>query len=241
MNNLPSVVMLSCTKGRHFHIERVLKCFLDQDYIGNCTLLIYNNSNISQELGNFNIPEYKKVILINNCIDLKTRLPYNNLGAIYRDALLYIPENTDIVNHSDDDDLYLPNHITEGVKGMVNSKKKAYKPKFSYYLTVDGITPIENTLEPSIFIDYKHLKSTGYHETTTNQHYAWLQPLIPDDIFVDPNGKKTFIYCWAGGVFKTSGDPDNKLNFERYENFSKQHGDRIITPLNHIPELDIFK
>lgn len=238
MESLPNVCMISATKGRHFHIERVLKCFLDQDYIGKSTLLIYNNSSVVQQLDNFEIPENKSVILINNCIDLKTKLPYDNLGAIYRDALTFVPEDTDIVNHSDDDDLYLPNHITEGVKGIVNSGKTAYKPKFSYYLTEDGTHVIENTLEPSIFVKFKHLQSTGYHETTSNQHYGWLLPLLPDDIFVDPNGKKTFIYTWNGGVFKTSGCNEQDIVFEKYQNFSREHGDKIITPVKNIPELN---
>lgn len=227
---LPHVLMLTCTKGRHFHVERVVRCFLEQDYNGKHTLLIYNNSSILQELGKFKIADNKRIILINKSTDSKTNLPYRTLGAIYNDALSYIPNDVDIVNGADDDDIYLPNHISEGVKGLMSSGKKAYKPKFSWYLTSDGITPIENTLEPSIFVKFSHLKEYGYFDNTVNQHHKWINPLLPNDIYVDPKGKKTFIYTWNGGVFKTSGDPMNDINFQRYENFSTQHGDSVIEP-----------
>lgn len=232
MNELPTTACITPTKGRHKHIERVLTCFLEQDYIGKSILLIYNNSNIQQTLGKFEIPENKQVILINNHVDRASQEPYTNLGAIYRDILSYIPEEVSIITHMDDDDIYLPSHISSGVFNLIKSDKLAYKPKFSWFLTSEGVKPIENVLEPSIFIYRDHLIKHGYYENTINQHHKWLESLKPDKLLVDPKGKKTFIYTWDGGVFKTSGDPLNEINFQRYDNFSQDHGDQIITPFD---------
>ena len=83
---------------------------LNQDYDGLQTLLIYNNAEVSLDLQLNDLPTNKEVILINNYKSKTTRMPYNNLGEIYMDCLDYIEKlglKPDIVNHMDDDDIYL--------------------------------------------------------------------------------------------------------------------------------------
>jgi hypothetical protein len=194
--------------------------------------LIFNNAFESQELGTIDLPENKKIILINNCMDLKTGMAYTNLGSVYRDALEFLTEDYDIATHMDDDDVYLPNHISEGVKGMICM---AYKPATSYYLDSTGLTEQSNVLEPSIFVLFKYLKDAGYYETNVNLHHKWLKDLAETgNLFVKKDGIPTFIYDWSGmiPVWKTSGDPDNPENFNNYTKNSKDWGDRIITPVD---------
>lgn len=237
--NLPFVTAITATAGRHNCLERIVKYFLDQDYAGDHLLLIYNNSEIAQELGSFSYPKNKRIFLINNSLDKRTNAPYTNLGAIYRDALLYVPSLTQIVCHMDDDDAYLPNHISEGVKGFQNAllaEKLAYKPEQSWYRHEAGTVRAGNTLEPSIFIDYDFLCKHGYSMETGAQHLLWHNALVQDNLLlVDPAGIPTFIYVWDGkepGVWKTSGDAGNVNNFNNYRRASQNHGDRIITPVS---------
>src|SRR5687768_607415 len=172
------VLAICATCGRHTLLERSLGLFLRQDYQGEHTLLIYNNSPIEQSLTPLELPDNKHVILINQHIDSRTGLQYTNLGAIYNDVLNYISlEKHWIVTHWDDDDLFLPNHIEEGVKGFKRGMVKGYKPKKSYYRSAEGITLTENTLEPSIFVCPVHLKMYGYSLKTTEQHLQWVEPL----------------------------------------------------------------
>lgn len=231
------VLAICATCGRHTLLERSLRLFLEQTYIGEHTLLIYNNSPIAQRLSSLELPDNKQVILINNHIDSLTGQQYTSLGAIYNDIIkrANITEY-DIVTHWDDDDLFLPDHIKEGVWGLVRTGGTAYKPKYSFYRSDKGVTLSENTLEPSIFVDSHHVAKYGYSLTTTEQHLQWVNPLIANaELFVDPSGKPTLIYNWGDTdiwTYKTSGDYHNPANFDNCRNFSQDHGDFVITPWN---------
>lgn len=225
------------TCGRHTLSERSVRMFLDQDYEGEHGLLIYNNSSVPQNLFPHTYNGNKSVVLINQHLDSRTGDPYTNLGAIYRDAIGYISEDTDVIIHWDDDDLFLPDHISEGVKGVTRAREQgkiAYKPAQSYYRHPGGIQLMSNTLEPSIFVPFSHLREYGYHESTSDQHLRWVDPLAyGGQILVDDKGKPTMIYNWGDKdipTFKTSGNAGNPDNFQNYRNFSTDHGDQIITP-----------
>lgn len=230
------VCAITATAGRHFCIERSVGLFLNQTY-DNCIQLIYQNSDVYQEL---RVPFEKqnKIILINENIDSKTGEPYKTLGAIYNDALRYIPEDIDIITFWDDDDIFMPNHIEEGVRGYqraLNVGKISYKPSQSYFRHSGGVNLASNTLEPSIFTKASFIQEYGFSDTTSDQHLKWVNPLTyQQKIFVDPNGIPTLIYNWGDDFFtwKTSGDPNNPENFNNYRKNSIDHGDKIITPLS---------
>lgn len=234
-------IAICATCGRHRCVERTLAFFLDQDYSGDHMLLIYNNSDIEQSLPDLTLPKNKKVLLVNNHINLRTSEPYTNLGDIYTDTLSFIPDEYDVLTFMDDDDIFLPNHITQGVIGLYRAytnsfdgkKYIAYKPAKSYYRDIRGISLMSNTLEPSIFVETKHVREYGFSPLTTEQHLRWVNPLVTkQQIFVDEEGTPTLIYNWGDTfhTFKTSGDFHNPNNFSNYRSASKDHGDRIITP-----------
>jgi len=234
------------TCGRHTCVERSVRMFLDQDY-KNKTLFIFQNSVIPQRLDE-NVG-YRDVILINRPLNLESNR-YKSLGDIYRTALYFLNQEVeltddDIITFWDDDDLFLPNHISAGVRGYKkgeNARKLfgprfiAYKPAKSYYRHMNGIELMSNTLEPSIFVKATHILEHGFSDTTTEQHLQWVDPLVRDQsIFVDPEGEPTLIYNWGDydiPTYKTSGDCHNPDNFDNCRNYSSEHGDQIITPLS---------
>lgn len=241
------ITSICATKGRHHLLERSIKFFLDQDYEGEHTLLIFNNSEVKQSLGisepGICSPTYwgnmknKSVILVNKNIDSKTGLPYTNLGAIYNDALQYVGSNCDVIQHWDDDDIFLPGHLRLGAIGLYDSMLfggKAYKPAQSYYRHAEGVMLTANNLEPSIFVLADHIRKYGYSLTTTEQHLQWLEPLRQEgSILVTQFGTPTLVYNWGDAnipTWKTSGDPNNPKNFDNYTNFSQDHGNQVITP-----------
>lgn len=231
------VACITATCGRHRCVERTLAFFLDQDYSEDHMLLIYNNSDVEQSLPDLTLPDNKKVLLVNNHVNLRTGEPYSNLGDIYTDALSFIPDEYNVFTFMDDDDIFLPNHISEGTlgyfRGNINKGSIAYKPAKSYYRDVRGISLMSNTLEPSIFVQSKHIRNYGFSPVTTEQHLRWVNPLVYNNqIFVDEEGSPTLIYNWGDTfpTFKTSGDFHNPNNFSNYRSSSKDHGDRIITP-----------
>lgn len=221
--------LLTCTCGRHSLLERSVGLFLAQETKYPCTQVIFNNSDVPLVL---HLPEGTpsnlKVRLVNSC-----NKNYNNLGEIYNDALNHIPSGG-IVNHYDDDDVILPNHVEEGIKGLeITFGYQAYKPQFSYYLYNNEVTKVGNTMEPSIFLYTNVLKWLGYHSTTSDQHLKWVNYLTDNNLlYVDPEGEPTLVYEWGNSVptFKTSGNPTNPQNFNNYRAFSQDHGDGIITP-----------
>lgn len=239
------VCAIMATCGRHKLAERSIRFFLDQDYKDEHLLLIYNNSSVHQalhieEAKNSNTTIHysaemgnKSVILINKDPDIS----YSNLGEIYTDALKYVPEDTDVIVHWDDDDIFLPNHITEGVKGLekaIEEGKISYKPAQSYYRHPGGIQLMSNTLEPSIFVLASHIREHGYGLTTTDQHLQWVNPLVyGGKIRVDEAGASTLIYNWGDTdipTFKTSGNAGHPNNFKNYRDFSRDHGDQVLIP-----------
>lgn len=232
------VTLITATCGRHKLLERSIRFFLEQDYQGVHEMLIYNNSPIQQGLGNFSTEKPNKLItLVNQSTANRTNQPYQNLGDIYNDAIRYVSPDTDVISHFDDDDIFLPNHITEGIKGLrrgIDLGKIAYKPAQSYYRHPGGIQLMNNTLEPSIFVAAHHIKKYGYSETTTDQHLQWVNPLVYEQkIFVDENGIPTLVYNWGDTdipTFKTSGNAGHPNNFKNYRDFSRDHGDLVLNP-----------
>lgn len=247
-----TVTAIMATCGRHHLAERSLRFFLDQlhdpekDHKDIFRLLIYNNSDVELKIdpnlwdGGEDLKEYKSVQLVNQHLSDRTGEPYTNLGDIYNDALKHIPDTTDIIVHWDDDDIFLPNHLYEGVRGLQKAYlqsdliAEAYKPAKSYYRHPRGVELMSNTLEPSIFVEAPHILKYGYSLTTTDQHLQWVNPLVYENkIFVDEKGTPTLIYNWGDveiPTFKTSGNATHPGNFNNYRNFSRDHGDRILTP-----------
>lgn len=227
------VGLITATKNRHTQLEHCIRFSLNQDY-DNMVHLIYNNAGDPQELHE-SLPK-GKYILINNHIDLYTGKPYTNLGAIYRDALFFLPDSVDIINFFDDDDIFLPYHVSEGVKGFQKGQKKAYKPELSYFKNGHQVSLTGNNMEPSIFVLRSHIVQYGFHLSTSDQHMAWLTPLLEQQqLFVDKVGTPTLLYTWGNHIptFKTSGAAGNPNNFENYAAFSKDIGDGIITPIEN--------
>lgn len=174
-----------------------------------------------------------KFILVNNPINLRTHKQYTNLGDIYTDSLQFVPEDVDIINFMDDDDIFFPNHVEEGVKGIERGGLIAYKPQKSWYRYLNKLNLVENTLEPSIFVKKDHIIKYGFSPETTAQHLQWVKPLVDNkEIFVDPDGPPTYLCDWSQEIptFKTSGNPHHPNNFNNYSEWSKDSGDGIVTP-----------
>jgi len=181
---------------------------------------------------------------------------YSSVGEKYNLALNYMltqmsnnwRDKIDIVTSWDDDDIFLPNHLSSGVLGMETARAKdclAYKPRKSYYRYRDGeevkVSLVENTLEPSIFVDVNYLKDTGYANVSIKYHQQWLDPLIAQNkIFVDNSGTPTLVYNWGDNlpIYKMSGRGiDNQMNFELHKKNQLDFGTSVIKP---IPSAQVY-
>lgn len=237
MKQLPTVYCLTPTAGRFKMLRRVLKCFLEQDYEGESVLLIFNNSRVPFQLGEFEKKPNQHVVVLHRPFDVDG-LPYKNLGRVFAHMYRSIrPDKADVVTFMDDDDFYLPNHISEGVKGYLKAEaqgKLAYKPYYSWFKSSEGQKLAHNTHEPSFFTNAEFIRQVGFHPENVTYHLKWVDALTKDDkLFVDPDGVPTFVYDWSGEtpVYKISGN-DDEHNWSRCKQFSQDFGTGLLTPLN---------
>ena len=231
------VTLITCYIGRSKYIKRILASFLAQDYEGPIELILYHNGYGFHQLGAIELPSSRTIRLINNYIDKETGKEYTNTGAIFRDALTHATGS--IINFFDSDDLFLPNHVSEGVIGYyiaLRLGRVAYKPKYSYHVYGDKFSLEENNMEPSTFVGLDYLQIQGFDAVSSSYHQKWLTPLQNNKMILeDHEGIPTFLYDWHKGhnTFKISGAGDdserNFKNHRRYESaFVEEH---ILIPL----------
>jgi len=238
-----NVLLICCTFHRFSCLKRALKCYIDQDYPGDSTLFIYNSGR-EIRLPELSLPQNKKVVLVN------TTKRFDSVGEKYNNALeeASLLGNFDIVNSWDDDDLRLPTFISDGVEGMVKARTlnmRAYKSLYSYFRQNHGeISLMNNVMEPSIFVDYEHIKEKGYGNLNVKYHDSWLHPLIGEHtILADHDGRPSFIYNWGGdqSVFKMSGGAETPERYIIHQVNSTDTGEKENYTLSPSTDEEIAK
>ncbi len=234
------VTALMATHGRHCCCERAVGMFLEQTHQDK-HLIILQNSEVVQKLDK----HYDNITLVNEN-------NFSNLGDIYNRMIDFIPSDTDLICIFDDDDIFLPNHFSEGVLGFLRGGKKAYKPNYSYFVQGDDISPICNVLETSWFIDVNVIKKLKFKSECKAHHSTWINWLIENkELYVDLVGPKTLGCVWID-VDKTKtpllhssalGGSD-QVHFDFFRKHTVDHGDGTISPWNRAmldPIYDKFK
>lgn len=207
----PKVLQLTLNYNRFTLMRRSLKSFIDQDYQGPHTLLIWNTG-APLELGELHLPENKKVIVVNS------NKEYSCVGDKYNTAIEYL-NDYEVINMLDSDDFALPHNITNGVLGYQkaqNENKLAYKPLYNYFLNGSSCSLSSNVHEGSIFVNYEHVYKRKFFENSVKYHDKWLLPLIEENkILVDSEGKPGWVYTWGENIptYKMSGKEDSKGNY----------------------------
>jgi hypothetical protein len=219
--NKMKIVGVMATCGRHYYCERAVGMFLQQSHPDK-HLIIIQNSSVHQTLDK----DYSNITLIN-------KSDFSNLGQVYNEAIKHIPWDGGLWCCFDDDDVFLPNHFEEGEAGYIRGKKKAYKPKFSYFWNANKITPMSNVLETSWFIETSLIKSLGFREESKKHHFNWIDNLLATkQVYVDETGPKTMCCVWGQQekpLYHSSGD-GSPNNFNNFRKASVDHGDKVITP-----------
>lgn len=221
------ILGLCCTNGRFSYLQRLLTCFLHQNY-ENKMLLIYNNADIPIDM-----EPIKNVILVNNCIDLVTNDVYKDVGSIHRDALSFCPDNIDYISIMDDDDIFLPHHYSTANKYFYeNSKTKVWQPSHYFYkyskFNVE-LRTVDNNLEGSCVIEFDYLKKIGFGVGNSLEYnLSWFLEAGRTNVLSNENSSPTFC-CEYGqqDVIHTSifSDDNPQLNRVDLNERLKQRGD----------------
>lgn len=229
----PKISCVCCTYRRFHCIERIIQYFLNQTYT-NSELVIYNTDMDHPLKLDETLKECeKRITIINNGIDLKTKLPYTNVGAIRRDSILYT--KGDYYNCFDDDDIFLPHHLQQLIDGIERTKRKAFKPSHSFFRKGDGTIEIcKNVFEASLLVDIKEL---NFNLTSGSEHLGWYDRLRDEGELNEnePNTLPAYCFDWIYNPIashKQSGEIDNQNNFENHKARSTDYAIRPLTTVD---------
>lgn len=230
---------LCCTNGRFSYLKRVLSFFLTQSH-ENKILVIFNNSEIA-----INIVNIPNVLLINNYIDYTTHLPYQNVGAIFRDALSHVPTDVDYVSIMDDDDIYFPDHFSSAASIFKNNDDVVvWQPSHFYFkktaVEVEYKEISGYNLEPSSIVKYDFISKEGFNtDSSLTYHLKWLNKAKQSKkYFVDQNPLH-HQFCYEFGqtkilntsAYATINDENAKKEIDtliqKYNDYGKNE---ILTP-----------
>jgi len=218
----PAVTCVCPTGGRWERLREALAFFEAQDYPGEARLLILNES-----------PE---AACARACATIVNTGPdtYATLGD-KRQALLQLAD-APIVAHWDDDDVYLPDHLTRSVRHLLDQGVQAVKARGAYFLcgprrALQNKGVRHNVFEGTmVFYRQAALDVGGYPPLHSGQALAlWRAfgtqrarlPLPP-----------TYAYRWADGVGHISavaaGHKGNAKAAYRARN--QDYGSGLLTP-----------
>ena len=232
--DFPKVNCVMTTYGRFTCVERSIKCFLEQDY-QNKHLLIFNTSPIPLQLGSSLLN--KNITIINQQKETLKNKKYTDVGTIREDAFNKVYSPNEIYICWDDDDIYhSQQHISRGVKYLLNSKKVAWKSKQSYF-TYDGgntFDKMNNAFEASVLVWMEYVKEYGFKKSNGDEH-SWYKQLVENDKLEDVEILPSYIYVWGEEIakHKQSGDIENINNFENHKENSQDFGERPLEELEH--------
>jgi len=223
LTKMKKVSAVCCTYRRYKCVEKVINFFIAQDY-DNKELIVFNTDEKNPYIQTDTLT--KLGVKIVNCeIDYVTGLPYTNVGAIRRDALTHATGDYYIC--WDDDDVYLPYFMRQGIDMMQKSGLPTFKPAKSFFYSGDSLRLVKNTLEASVISDINKIREHGFLLETGSEGLGWYTKLR-DSKELDEDCKEYLPhYCfnWNDGfemdaTHKQSGDIDNPNNFSNHKESS---------------------
>ena len=224
------VCAVMCTYGRFEIVKQSLTMFLAQDY-PNKQLVIFNTAPTPLVLDEFLMshPDIKVV----NQTHKSDGTPYKSLGCV-RNASLEHAEG-DIYICWDDDDLFMPWHITQAMSHWSKAPVVAWKPDVSYWSQDGGksfLGLMGNAMEASFVVGMKHMKQYGFSTERSGAEHVdggWLDKT--DALVENISPFESYGYIWGDkrAGHKTSGHIGDVGNFENHKNASVDFGDEPLS------------
>ena len=200
--NKPLITALSVTFGRIEHLQRAIHCFLEQDY-ENKSLLILNTNPAQKLFGDF-----KDVKIIN----LSQRPP--SLGACRNLAVREAAG--DLLVTWDDDDYYLPNHLTNFAERFESGEWIWMENQF--YSEQGRILKFMSGSYNTFAYTKTAWKSVGgFNELSVGEDKHFVSRVtsdLPGHRITLPPEKISFIYCWGNGAYHISGLGEDKRGMQ---------------------------
>lgn len=219
---MPAVTCLCPTHGRFELLREALGCFMAQQYPTKCFLLIVNDA---PKPLNADIP----------CVEI-INMPemFGNLGA--KRQFLLEHAQTPLVAHWDDDDLYLPHHLTRSVvSALLCRDAGCVKSRGAWYMNTNKLRGIHhNTFEGSmVFWRQEALDLGGYTMKHSGQALDLMMKFrrarrlygIPD-----AESPVSYVYRWGTGAGHISSFGNKPGTLMRFRRGNTDFGDGPLTP-----------
>lgn len=220
------VSCVMCTFGRFDTVRQSSTFWKYQDY-DNSELIIFNTAPVDIKLDE-SLEKYN-IRVVNQQNELGTNNPYSSLGKVREDALECA--EGDVYICWDDDDMFLPWHVSRGVRKLHEHNCSAWKPERSFFSTNGGETYkfAGNSMEASIHVKMDAIKRYGFNYENGSEHLKWLIPMRDSKELVieDVTPTESYAYVWGSKIapHKTSGNINSPNNFEEHKNGSQDFGE----------------
>lgn len=201
MNSQPLVCCLTSTYGRLSKLNEVVTGFLEQDY-ENKKLIILNNhpSPLSCDFPNVTVYNEPKYPTLGDC----------------RNRLIDLAEG-DFIRTWDDDDLYMPWTIRQGVENIGTAA--AWKPKRSWFWHRDKVPELaQNVFEAAMIVRMDVAKKYKYLETSGgNEHETLLKGIDAEGRCAEKEmgNMASYVYRWGWGMWHISGTLGSTMTVEQ--------------------------
>lgn len=230
---MKKVSLICTTYRREYCIKRILSQYHAQTY-KNKELIIFNTDvEFPYKLGY----EDPSIIVINNSHDYLTKEQYTNRGAICRDAVTHA--SGDYFMLMDDDDIYLPWYIQQGVDMIEYVNRDAWKPKKSFFATKNYIELTTNTMEASVIVKIDRIRDIGFRTDVSGcEGLSWYITLRNEGQLIEsyPIYVPSYCFNWSDpsdvAGHKQSGDINNPNNFENHKIHSNDFSKSLLMPLS---------
>jgi hypothetical protein len=189
--NEPLVACLCCTYGRFQRLRECLAFFLLQDYPGKRLFILNNHPTpIRCEVPN---------VTVFNAPSDEPGIPRSRL-------LAKITPQFEFVHTWDDDDAWLPWHLSQAVRqinsGRMPERVAAWKPARSWihYTATREHLLNSNNYEASMLFRHSFVSAHGYLTASGNEHRPLLDALRAEKRLAtaEVGARASYIYAWRG-------------------------------------------
>jgi len=193
----PKVTCLCATKGRYELLRSAVSYFILQDY-PNKELIIFNNHEVDIKLSDF-VKKQGNIHVVNAG-------EFSSISDVYNTALTYVDsfgeQTSEFIAIWDDDDIYLPWHLSTGIAKLRETSKMAWGPKYQFFVAGDSLDIVTNYCEGRLIVNYEFLKSVGFGTTEgvskNHPHPKWMREVDLNGGFAESDcDENSYAYYWG--------------------------------------------
>ena len=225
------VCAVMCTYGRFEIVRQSITMFIAQDY-SNKELVIFNTAQTPLVLADS--LSHRGDIRVVNQTTKSNGDGFASLGDVRNSALEHV--EGDLYICWDDDDLFMPWHISQAVENYIQCDELAWKPDVSY-ISIDGGNSFKgiagNAMEASFVVDMTQIKKCGFSTNKSGAEHVdggWLSQTSWRQQDVSPFESYGYIWGDARAPHKTSGLINADDNFKNHKDSSQDFGNAPLSP-----------